>query len=557
VGGLTADPVELTKLLDIVQSRFVEANIIGIVVWGRDGSVLDANRAFLDLVGYSREELVSGRVSWMGMTPPEYRELDRRALDEIDATGRCRPFEKVYVGHDGVRVPVMVAGAAFDDRVGGRVERGIAFVLDMREQARLRSKLEELLARAQQAHRETEEANTRLLLVAQAGRDFGRSHSAEDTMMTLARLCIPALADWCVIWSHGDSSPATGLHGDPGRYADIRTLCGLSWLPESVASVFRSGATQLHTSVTDSDLAPASVESSRVVRSLDPRSFLCIPIAARGRVEAVAMLVCSTVVERFAREDVLLAEELAGRAAASLETDRLLTEAFDAVRARDEFLSVAAHELRTPLTALLLRLKLVRASIESAPLDTPSALLSIESADSQARRLAALVDRLLDVSRAAAGRIVLQTEEVDLVRVVRDVLSSMTHELARAGCSLEVDTPRELRGAWDRMRIEQLVTNLLSNAIKFGKGARIEVRLSASDDQVRISVRDHGIGIATEDHARIFGRYERAVSARHFGGLGLGLYVCSEIARAHGGRIRLESELGQGACFIVELPRTP
>ena len=104
-------------------------------------------------------------------------------------------------------------------------------------------------------------------------------------------------------------------------------------------------------------------------------------------------------------------------------------------------------------------------------------------------------------------------------------------------------------------RIEQVLTNLLSNAMKFGEGRPIEVSVTATATDVCISVRDYGIGISPEDRARIFGRFERAVSTRHFGGLGLGLYISVQILRAHRGSLRVESEPGRGSCFIIDLPR--
>jgi signal transduction histidine kinase len=100
------------------------------------------------------------------------------------------------------------------------------------------------------------------------------------------------------------------------------------------------------------------------------------------------------------------------------------------------------------------------------------------------------------------------------------------------------------------VRIEQVLTNLLSNAMKFGAGHPIEVNVESTDANVTISVRDHGIGVAKED-----GRVERAIPARHFGGLGLGLYISVQIVRAHRGSLRVESKPGEGSCFIVDLPR--
>jgi signal transduction histidine kinase len=107
---------------------------------------------------------------------------------------------------------------------------------------------------------------------------------------------------------------------------------------------------------------------------------------------------------------------------------------------------------------------------------------------------------------------------------------------------------------WDASRLEQVVTNLLSNAIKFGTGQPIEIRIHKSGNGAELAVTDHGIGIDPARQPFVFERFERAVSWANYGGLGLGLYITRWIVHAHGGRIRVESRLGAGATFIVELP---
>jgi signal transduction histidine kinase len=267
------------------------------------------------------------------------------------------------------------------------------------------------------------------------------------------------------------------------------------------------------------------------------------------------MLVSATDPHRYTHDDLVLARDLANRAAASLENGRLLAEARDAVRARDEFLSVAAHELRTPMTSLLLRTETLRRTVGRGEPGREAALRSVTAAERQARRLSSLIDDLLDVSRLAINRMTLRTEEVDLAQIARDVVATMAAELHRAGCVVDVAAPAAVQGRWDRTRLEQVLTNLLSNAMKFGAGRPIEVTVDETDREVRATVRDHGIGISREDQSRIFGQFERAVSTRHYGGLGLGLYISAQILRVQGGSLRVDSEPGKGACFTVVLPR--
>jgi PAS domain S-box-containing protein len=244
-------------------------------------------------------------------------------------------------------------------------------------------------------------------------------------------------------------------------------------------------------------------------------------------------------------------------------TDRkdLELELIRAVTLRDEFLSIASHELRTPLTALRLQLDSVARSIERrAPEHLASGRLAASTGDarSQVARLTTLVERLLDISRFAEGRLQLDHEELDLVALVRGVVEIMREPARVAGCELSFTAPASLRGIWDRVRLEQLVTNLVGNATKFGARRPVDVALFGDGGErgeaARLTVTDRGIGIDAQSQRRIFGRFERGVSARNFGGLGLGLWVAKQIVDAHDGTISVQSTPGEGATFTVILP---
>ena len=148
-------------------------------------------------------------------------------------------------------------------------------------------------------------------------------------------------------------------------------------------------------------------------------------------------------------------------------------------------------------------------------------------------------------------------EPLDLSRLVRDTVARAMTPAAEADCPIQLMADVPIEGVWDPLRIQQVVGNLLVNAFKYGKGRPIEVRVEGAPDHARITVRDHGIGIAPEHQERIFHRFERAVPSSAFGGLGLGLYAARQVVVAHGGTLRVESESGQGATFIVELPYRP
>ncbi|MDY7225951.1 CHASE domain-containing sensor histidine kinase [Hyalangium rubrum] len=231
----------------------------------------------------------------------------------------------------------------------------------------------------------------------------------------------------------------------------------------------------------------------------------------------------------------------------------------NAVRLRDEFLSVASHELKTPLTPLSLKLQSLAREAEAEP-DSPfvrKVRSHVEAGRKQIKRLSDLIGDLLDVSRITSGQLKLRSEPVDFAAVARDVVSRLEPEATRVESPLTVEAPESLVGNSDRMRLEQVVENLLTNAIKYGAGKPIHVRLVAQAERVVLTVKDEGIGIAPEHQGRIFERFERAVSERNYGGLGLGLYITRTILESLGGTIRVQSEPGQGALFTAEFPLGP
>jgi signal transduction histidine kinase len=147
---------------------------------------------------------------------------------------------------------------------------------------------------------------------------------------------------------------------------------------------------------------------------------------------------------------------------------------------------------------------------------------------------------------------VLEREEVDASRLVREVVGRLREELAWTHCPIALQVRSGIVGRWDCLRLEQVVTNLVTNAAKYGSGKPIEVTLDTEESRARLTVRDHGIGIAPEDQARIFEPFERAVSTRHYGGFGLGLWIVRQIIESMGGSIRVESVPGEGSTFTVE-----
>ena len=179
----------------------------------------------------------------------------------------------------------------------------------------------------------------------------------------------------------------------------------------------------------------------------------------------------------------------------------------------------------------------------------------MDQTNRQVNRLTRLVDDMLDISRIRTGKLSIEKQKADFCTLVQDSVERMRSHFRDAGYP---DPELECSGTavleLDPVRIEQVVNNLLTNALRYGLGKPVAVRVKHSGNKVQLSVTDRGLGIAPENHEKIFDRFERAVSANEVSGLGLGLFITHQIVTAHGGRIWVESQLGEGATFHVELP---
>ncbi|WP_408098642.1 PAS domain-containing protein [Peredibacter sp. HCB2-198] len=228
----------------------------------------------------------------------------------------------------------------------------------------------------------------------------------------------------------------------------------------------------------------------------------------------------------------------------------------EALKARDQFLSIASHELKTPLTSLKLQSQLTLRMLEK------NTEIPVERQKQQATqqsdlvtKLTRLIDDMLDVSRIRTGKLNLEKSRQEIGDVVREVVFRMGLLFEAAGIPLPViKVTDKLSGHWDRFRLEQVIGNLLTNAIRYGKGKPIEIRIEKKGSYASVSVTDQGYGVDKKDLERIFGRFERASHSAEVSGLGLGLFISKEIIESHRGRIFVTSTLGHGSTFTFEIP---
>jgi len=328
--------------------------------------------------------------------------------------------------------------------------------------------------------------------------------------------------------------------------------------PQPTPRVIRSGQPELLASVDVQQIKEHTLSDSHadLILRIGMRSHIAVPLRIRGETIGALNLLITTRRRHFDQRDVAASEELARRAAIAIDNARLYRNTRDALNQREEFISIASHELKTPITSLKLQTQLAMRRMERTAgggLEAEYARSLLVTSNRQLDRLARLVEDMLDIARITTDKLSLVVLEVDLGELVREVVDRFKVQLAAMGVRIGYDAAPGVRAACDPMRIEQVVTNLITNAIRYGDGKPIEVTVKAEAPRALLCVRDFGVGIEEKDQARIFQRFERA-SSTNVSGLGLGLYISRDIVQAHGGTIRVESALGKGSTFTVELP---
>lgn len=472
--------------------------------------------------------------------------------------------EVVCLRKDGSEVPVEVTSEPLYDKER-RPLFFVAIARDISERKRAEAERAHLI-REQAARVEAERAASRWALMAEATTALTASLEYAVALDGMGRLLVSSFADWCLIDLVEEDSCTrrmVTLARSPAETTLLVDSLARRGLPPGLERAL-SDPFQARVAASMSQVADPWPESSSEepwseadAAALIPRSTIVAPMMSRGEPIGVLTLVRGGRSRPFDDEELALVQEMTRRASLAIDNARLYHRAQRAVDLRDEFLSIASHELRTPLQTLSMVTESLRLRVEKQPdglIQTSAITKAVLSARRQTQRLAQLTGELLDVSRIYGGQLEVQREQVDLHKMIHEVVERFTDELTRARCAIDLSGVQSVKGHWDAIRLDQVITNLLTNAIKYGAGAPIDMGTEEGEGLARIFVKDKGIGIAKEDQERIFQRFERAAPGRQFSGLGLGLYITHQIVEAHGGSLHVQSETGKGSTFIVELP---
>ena len=364
------------------------------------------------------------------------------------------------------------------------------------------------------------------------------------------------LGDACgayLISPDGNLSREIVVHRDPTRAQAAAGLVEVSWDIIQDQVVKRGWPIF----VADVEATPASSVTFKA-HQMRERKFtaaMALPVKSPEKVYGVFLSLASQP-QRFTPEDFAFGMLIAQRLATFIENYNLLRELREALKTRDEFISIATHELKTPVTVLMVYAELAIKSLQS---DRKQLRLALDMIKKQSIRLSSLADELLDVARIRAGKLELNMESLSLSDFVLDAVRRFQAQLAPNDQErLKVFVAEgDLEGKWDSLRLEQVLMNLLSNAFKYSpNGGGVEVWVEKLDHEARISVKDQGIGIPKEHQAKVFEPFFRSANAAKAktSGAGLGLHISRVIVERHGGTMWFESQEGQGTTFFFSLP---
>ena len=469
---------------------------------------------------------------------------------------------------------------------------------------------EEALRSAERARDLAEASRDRFSFLAEASRCLSDSLDYEATLTTVAGMSLPYLDAWCIVdvlAEGGDVRRLAVVHPDADKQDAARRLAA-QYPPRpgdliGAPRVIRTGRPEMVFDVPDAALVAAAhdAEHLELLRRLGVRSYVIVPMVARGSVLGAITFVTAEHDRRFGDIDVVMAEDLARRAAMAVDNARLHREAVEArdatdaalvevehaleeattaeehlreardtaeaaLRARDEFVSTITHELQTPLNAIIGYLELLEMDVSGTLSETQRAY--VRRAQESSRHLLRLVGDVLDFSRSETSRLTVAREEVGAAETARGALALVRPQASGRMLTLVDDATRAagLRYLGDEYRVRQILVNLLSNAIKFtpaGGSVRLECRAHPGEGgaegpgELLFLVCDSGEGVRAEDAERIFDPFVQGAAGltRRYGGTGLGLHISRRLARLMGGDVSVDrGAAGPGATFVLRLP---
>lgn len=526
-------------------NRVVEANTSGIIIVDAQGCITFANSAAEQILGVPRDKLLgypATESTWQitainGEPFPQ----DRLPVAQVLRTGQpVSRVEMVLIRENGTPLILETNAAPLNDDSKGVVTT-FADITDYKRA----------------------EAVQRVLV--QAGSVLAATLDYEDMLSRVAHLGVPEFADWCAVYTLENDRvlPASAAHADSAKEELVRNL--QQRMPVSiendhpVAQVLRTGEPLLVSNPQQEPIA-ADELAQQLLQELGFRSFICVPLVARGRMLGALMFVRAHANRRYTQSDLQVAQELARRAALAVDNARLYQEAQQAVQARDDLFSMVTHDLKNPLTTINGYADVLQRRIKRMELPDPSRLTEgltriREAGDKMTQQL----NELLDTAVIRSGGVLdLQRDPLNIVTLVQ-IICAEQQNLAHHNDIRFESSEAELMGYFDARRLERVFTNLVANAVKYSANDKpVDVTVahqqSPEGDWGVITVQDKGIGIPAADLPYIFERFRRGSNVGSIKGSGIGLATVASIVEQHGGSVSVESTEGEGTTFVVRIP---
>lgn len=411
-------------------------------------------------------------------------------------------------------------------------------------------------------HKQRQYIEGNLKYLAEASRVLSSSLDYQTTLITIAHLAVPHIGDWCAVDmldKTGQLQQVAVAHKDPKKVKWAKELRKQDPIDlnarTGVANVLRTGSPELYSTISD-DMLRANAKSKKqyeLMKKIGFTSAMVVPIFSQNTPIGAITFVTTETRRNYNSADLLMAQELATRASVAIENARLFKGSQEAITLRDDFISVASHELKTPVTSVKMFTQVLKKHSEQ--IGDVKAVSHLSKMDKQINKLTELIYDLLNISKIQAGRMEFREEVFDFDKAVKELVDVLQQSEAKHRIELVGKTKKKVRG--DEERIGQVINNLVSNAVKYSPRAdRVLVRLSADAQNVRVSVQDFGIGMEKAHLERIFERFYRVYDTtdKTFPGLGIGLYISSEIVKRHGGRLWVDSDVGKGSTFHFSIP---
>ncbi|WP_197439992.1 PAS domain-containing hybrid sensor histidine kinase/response regulator [Calycomorphotria hydatis] len=515
--------------------------------WSESRSIWDDQ--LFELLGISSDLTPSTPLFFESVHPEDLPELE---WAWADVTSGLRPYNHEFriIRPDG-EVRWLAAAGEFVRDSSGKVSHVYGLNWDITE----RKKNEQQEKRQQEVEH----------FLSEAGAALASSLNYEATLTKVTNLCVPRLADWAVIDLIDDLgeicrvSVACANPKDDELAHEVAQFSIRENIPEHPpARVLFSGKGFVIDEFTEEMIVNAaqSAEHEKVIRAVDPKSVVVVPLVARGKNFGVLTMVTSESGRRFGPDDLKLAEELGRRAASAIDNAQLFEAGQRANVAKSEFLANMSHEIRTPLTSVLGYAEMLLDSEQ-----TPERVEHLKTIIRNGQFLVEIINEILDLAKIESGKLEIVRQSFDPRKVFNDVHSLMSVRAEEKNLDFQIifegEVPDQIHS--DATRLKQILFNIIGNAIKFTEKGSIQVFVrhdqSSGQGVLQFDIVDTGIGISRKQLKQLFEPFYQADTSvtREYGGSGLGLTICRRLAELLGGDIEVESKLNKGSKFLCSI----